>query len=86
MKTAEEDAALCELAGLCHKAQALVSVSGVSALNLLTLWPERGRSQAEHTDRTCTESQEEEPAGVSTSRLDAHTYCSVAVHTWGALA
>lgn len=35
----------------------------------------------EDTDRTCAESQEEEPAGVSTSRLDAHTYCSVAVHS-----
>lgn len=37
MKTAEEDAALCEVAGLCHNTQALVSVSGVGVLNLLTL-------------------------------------------------
>lgn len=35
----------------------------------------------EGTDRTFTEPQEEEAAGVSTSRLDAHTYCSVVVHT-----
>lgn len=39
MKTAEKDAALCEVAGLCHKTLALVSVSGASALNLLTLRP-----------------------------------------------
>lgn len=86
LKTSEEDGALCEVAGLCHKTQALVSVSRVGVLNLLTLWPEWRRSQCKDTSRTCTESREEEPTGVSTSRLDAHTYCSVAVHTWGALA
>lgn len=46
MKTAEEDAALCEAAGPCHKTQALVSVPGVGVLNWLTLRPARGRSRA----------------------------------------
>ncbi|KAI4830620.1 hypothetical protein KUCAC02_002239, partial [Chaenocephalus aceratus] len=32
----------------------------------------------EGTVATCAESEEDEAAGVSTSRLDAHTYCSVA--------
>lgn len=36
-KTAEKDAALCEVAGLCHKTLALVSVSGLGVLNFLTL-------------------------------------------------
>lgn len=81
MKTAEQDAALCEAAGLCHKNTGISQCfrSGCAELaHLMTIVREE---PGEDTDRTCTESQEEEPSCVSTSRLDAHTYCSVAVHT-----
>ncbi len=37
LRTAERDAALCEVAWLCHMMLALVSVSEGSVLNLLTL-------------------------------------------------
>lgn len=79
MKTASQDVALCEVTLLCHKNTGISQCfrSGRAELAHLV-----GRNEARtQTDRACTQSQEEEPAAVSTSRLDAHTYCSVAVHT-----
>ena len=75
-KKSEEDAVLFEVVGLCNKTS-IRSGSDELAHLVTRVREEPGKD----TGRNCTESKEEEPIGVSTSRLDAHTYCSVAVHT-----